>query len=87
MNHNIKPLSEFEKDWKKRIENPEQITEFMSTQAKAAFRLAMMRCADELQAWLREADKAALKLCEDDAYVANLFRYEILGTTRTEGEK
>ena len=49
-----------------------------------AFDAGMNHAVELLQAWLREADKAALKLCEDDAYVANLFRYEILGTTRQE---
>jgi len=41
--------------------------------------------ADLLQAWLREADKEMLKLCEHDAYIANLVRYELLGTTQSSG--
>ena len=55
-------------------------------------------CANELQAWLREADKTVKgwKLIRlDDVDVSNVvfkelrkdFREKILGTTQTEGEK
>jgi hypothetical protein len=88
----MKPLSELVKEW--RIDG-----EKLSLSSDAA--LMNQANADELQAWLREADtdtppkwfeKALLNLFRDNEYLFTkgrtlwqAIRRELLGTTRTEG--
>jgi hypothetical protein len=88
----MKPLSELVKEWR-----------LDSEKLSGDARLVNQGCADELQAWLREADseempdwfeKALLKLFPDEMYRFMLgtalwrkVRLNLLGTTRQEGAK
>jgi len=88
----MKPLSELENNWRENVNLKDTLAPHASAQ--------LLKCADELQAWLREADKELQEAADNQRpdimgprYGAAIsasrkwVREELLGTTRTEGKK
>jgi hypothetical protein len=77
----MKPSSELVKEWRDMASHPKW-------NSLVAFRLN--ECADELQAWLREADEFLADQRVDfsmSAFTVDMLRAKLLGTTRTEDGK
>lgn len=74
----MKPLSELVKRWRIEAEEFPTLAPRTSGQLK--------ECADELQAWLREADDFVGRYGSMGFSICSI-RHKILGTTRQEGEK
>ena len=88
----MKPLSKLERKWREEEklfleyaahpDNPEASKRWKAVAKEKGI------CADELQAWLREADRAILQNESGYYRLSKLWiRRELFGTTRTEGKK
>jgi len=84
MNHNSKPLSESEKEFRAQQNSTD---DYRGGDPVAVAHDCWKVAADELQAWLRETDKVLARYEKDRKYLRpQMLRQELLGTTRTEGE-
>ena len=78
----MKPLSELENNWRENANLKHEIAPHASAQ--------LLKCADLLQAWLREAHEELIRDTISEKTLSGWVKWvrdKLLGTTRTEGEK
>ncbi len=80
----MKPLTELVKEWREYA----KLTAACGSVTSGISAESLIRCAEELQAWLREADEWTWREADREGTVCvSDILSDLLGTTRTEGEK
>ena len=79
----MKPLSEFAEEWREYA----KLTAACGSVTSGISAESLIRCANELQAWLRVADQEmALHAMAPDSVSTEWVRQDLLGTIQSSGE-